>query len=109
MTLVILVGLVVFFLAGYKLHHYQYEELVAEATVLAKEAVRRQEEAKEMCNMTKQSKQRLEEQMVALRSDEQDRFKNHASIVHENEFLKNQLLILQRKCTCGGIKKDGSN
>lgn len=106
MIIFLLVGLVVFFLAGYKLHHYQYEELVAEATSHAKTAIKMQEKAKEMQNDLTTEKKYFREEREALMANDQERANRHTLLVEENSTLKSQIFLLQRNCSCGGLKRD---
>lgn len=106
MTLLLLVGLVVFFLAGYKLHHYQYEELVAEATAHAKTAIKLQDNAKEMQKDLMTEKRYFKEERDALVANDQERANRHVLLVEENSTLKSQIFLLQRNCSCGGLKRD---
>lgn len=106
MTFLLLVGLVVFFIAGYKLHSYQYEELVAEATLHAKTAITMQEVAKEMKGNLEHEIEYFQEQREALTANDQERAKRHAILFEENATLKSQIFLLQRKCSCGGLNND---
>ncbi len=107
MTLLLLVGLVVFFLAGYKLHHHQYQELLAEATHYAKLAKEGHREAKELQDVARNHSDELRDQMVALTANDQERAARHKILIEENSLLKNQIFLLQRKCTCGGLNNVG--
>lgn len=107
MSLLLLVGLVVFFIAGYKLHAYQYEELVQEATHYAILAKNGHKEAKELQDIARSHSDELREQMVALTHNDEERSKRHKIFMEENATLRNQIFLLQRKCTCGELNNAG--
>lgn len=106
MVLLLLVGLVVFFIAGYQLHNFQYQELVAESKQYANDAKKAQADAKEQIELTRFTQVEINQQIVAMNANDQERAKRHALLIEENSMLKSQLFLLQRNCTCGGLKRD---
>lgn len=103
MTLVLFFVMIVFFVLGYKIHKKLYQEKENELENSLKEFKEEQQYFSKIKIAALKKERELNKQAAVLQANFNDRWKEVETRIQENDALKNQIFILKRNCTCGGI------
>jgi hypothetical protein len=107
MILVLVLVMVVFFIFGYQVHKMQYQEKEKSLDSGIKEYRELFDYTQEKKIGIRKREKELEEQAAALQVNFNNRWKEVESRINENDVLKNQLFIMQKNCSCTGVKTNG--
>lgn len=108
MTLIMVLVLVGFFMAGYWVHKKQVQELEKECKVYMsryKDELSYYEDAKIVIN---KKQKELDELSETLQLNFNNRWKEVQTRINENDLLKNQIFVMQKNCSCGGARHESS-